>query len=312
MRHNPPVTSPVSTPDIKRDTALVAAVDEARAAVVEEAGPDMVGEHLGVVMEAERLATHMFACLNPAYVGWQWAVTVARAPRAKAVTISEVVLLPGPEALVAPAWLPWSERVRPGDLAPGDVLPTPVVDPRLVPGYTGADDLDALSSSSPLQPGAWEIGLGRERVLSLIGRDDAADRWSEGEFGPSAAMAKHASLDCATCGFLLPMGGPMGQLFAVCANEMSPADGRVVTLTYGCGAHSEVMVAPPEIPTAIEVIAAEDDGDDGVAVEDLTTVDVLADESTGDDVAVESTGDDAVDESTEDATTQDVVEDAQA
>ena len=262
------MTSPVSAPDVKRDTALVAAVDEARAAVVEEAGPDMVGDHLGVVMEAERLATHMFACLNPAYVGWQWAVTVARAPRAKAVTISEVVLLPGPEALVAPAWLPWSERVRPGDLAPGDVLPTPMDDPRLVPGYTGADDPEVLSSSSPLQPGSWEIGLGRERVLSLIGRDDAADRWSEGEFGPGAAMAKHATLDCSTCGFLLPMGGPMGQLFAVCANEMSPADGRVVTLTYGCGAHSEVMVAPPEAPTAVEVIGLADDGDDVVALEE--------------------------------------------
>ncbi len=256
------MTSLVSSPDVKRDTALVAAVAEARAAVVEEAGPDMVGDHLGVVMEAERLATHMFACLNPAYVGWQWAVTVARAPRAKSVTISEVVLLPGPEALVAPAWLPWSERVRPGDLAPGDVLPTPVDDPRLVPGLSGVDDLEALSSASPLQPGSWEIGLGRERVLSLIGRDDAADRWSEGEFGPGAAMAKHATLDCSTCGFLLPMGGPMGQLFGVCANEMSPADGRVVTLTYGCGAHSQVMIAPPEAPAAGDLDVAAVEGAD--------------------------------------------------
>lgn len=262
------MTSLAPTADVKRDTALVAAVDEARSAVVEEAGAEMVGDHLGVVMEAERLATHMFVCLNPAYVGWQWAVTVARAPRAKTVTISEVVLLPGPEALVAPAWLPWSERVRPGDLSPGDVLPTPADDPRLVPGFTGADDLEALSSASPLQPGSWEIGLGRERVLSLIGRDDAADRWSEGEFGPGAAMAKHATLECSTCGFLLPMGGPMGQFFAVCANEMSPADGRVVTLTYGCGAHSEVLVAPPETPAAVELVEVADEGDVAVAIED--------------------------------------------
>jgi hypothetical protein len=32
----------------------------------------------------------------------------------------------------------------------------------------------------------------------------------------------------------------MGQLFAVCANLMSPADGRIVALSFGCGAHSEV------------------------------------------------------------------------
>ena len=53
-------------------------------------------------------------------------------------------------------------------------------------------------------------------------------------------MARQASAECATCGFMLPMGGPLGQQFAVCANPMSPADGHVVALAFGCGAHSEV------------------------------------------------------------------------
>jgi len=271
--------------DVKRDSALVSAIDIAREALVDDVGADAVGEHLAVVMEGERLATHTFSCLNPAYVGWQWAVTVARAPRAKNVTVSEVVLLPGAEALVAPEWVPWSERVRPGDLAPGDVLPTQADDPRLVAGYTGADDLESLSSRSPLSPGSWEIGLGRYRVLSLIGRDDAADRWSEGEFGPNATMAKQASLECSTCGFMLAMDGPMGQLFAVCANEMSPADGRVVTLTYGCGAHSEAMVLlpPGTAPDSadvddVDVVDVVDDVDvtlEGEAVDDVDS-DVVA------------------------------------
>lgn len=278
MRHNQPVPDLLPAADAKRDTALVGAIAMAREALVDDVGTDVVGEHLAVVMEGERLATHTFACLNPAYVGWQWAVTLARTPRAKTMTVCEVVLLPGPEALVAPDWVPWSDRVRPGDLAPGDVLPTEVDDPRLVPGYTDADDVESLASRSPLSPGPWEIGLGRSRVLSLIGRDDAADRWSEGDFGPNAAMAKHASLECGTCGFLLPMDGPMGQLFAVCANEMSPADGRVVTLTYGCGAHSEAMVlvtadaATGDVDGAVEVDVELDDDivdvpDDAVEVE---------------------------------------------
>ncbi len=256
--------------DAKRDAALVAAVELAREAAVAEAGGDPVGEHLGVVMEGERLATHMFGCLNPAYVGWQWAVTLARAPRAKTLTVTEAVLLPGPEALIAPSWVPWSERVQAGDLSAGDVLPTPADDARLVAGMTGQDDLDGVASRAPLHPGQWEIGLGRVRVLSPIGRDDAADRWVEGDFGPNAPMAKQAALECATCGFLLPMDGPMGQQFAVCANEMSPADGRVVALAYGCGAHSEAMVAPqvdPE-PGSNEVAgAAEDSGVEAVAPE---------------------------------------------
>ena len=248
--------------DAKRDAALVAAIDQAREAVVVEAGSELVGEHLAVVMEGERLATHTFACLSPAYVGWQWAVTLARAPRAKVVTVTEVVLLPGEGALVAPEWVPWSDRVRPGDLGPGDVLPTSSDDPRLVAGFTGHDDLDGVASQAPVQPSQWEIGLGRIRVLSPIGRDDAADRWVEGDFGPGSAMAKQATLDCGTCGFMLPMDGPMGQQFAVCANEMSPADGHVVALTFGCGAHSEAFVAPQDEPEAGEVLSAEQVGAD--------------------------------------------------
>jgi hypothetical protein len=236
--HNGGVTTP--TVEAKRDAALIAAVDLARAAAMDEAGPDMVGEHVGVVMEDERLATHTFACLNPAYVGWTWAVTLARAPRLKSATVSDVVLLPGPDALVAPEWVPWSERVQPGDLAPGDVLPTRTDDARLVAGLTDEEALDGAASQAPLSPGQWEIGLGRVRVLSSLGRDEAADRWADGDFGPHAAMARQAALECGTCGFLLPIGGPLGQQFAVCANRMSPADGRVVALSYGCGAHSEV------------------------------------------------------------------------
>ncbi|HAN71497.1 MAG TPA: DUF3027 domain-containing protein [Actinobacteria bacterium] len=278
------MTSLVPVADVKRDAALVAAVDVARAAALEEAGEPAVGEHLDVVMEAERLATHLFACTNPAYVGWQWAVTVARVPRLKGVTVSEVVLLPGPDALVAPAWVPWSERVRPGDLSPGDVLPTSADDLRLVPGLTGSDDLESLASSAPLSPGQWEVGLGRLRVLSPIGRDDAADRWVEGDYGPDSAMAKHASLDCSSCGFMLPMSGPMGQLFAVCANEMSPADGHVVALTYGCGAHSEVMPALAEEPAP-----------GGVAPDDLMpgdeVIDAEAIEEGAEDIAVDETPD---------------------
>jgi len=233
--------SPAATStEVKRDAVLVAAVDVARSAAVADAGDAMVGEHLGVVMEGERVATHSFACESPAYVGWRWSVTIARAPRAKVITIDEVVLLPGPQALVAPEWVPWSERIRPGDLGPGDVLPTAPDDPRLIAGLTGEDDLESVAALSPLHPSEWEIGLGRARVLSPIGRDDAADRWVAGDFGPTTPMARQSALDCATCGFLMTIGGALGQAFGVCANVMSPADGHVVALAFGCGAHSEV------------------------------------------------------------------------
>jgi hypothetical protein len=231
------------------DAVLGKAVDVARAAAEEEAPWGTVGEHIGLDHEGERVATHYFACLDPAYVGWRWAVTVARAPRARVATVDEVVLLPGADALVAPPWVPWAERVQPGDLAVGTIWPTALDDQRLIAGFAGLDDLEGVADRSPVHPSQWEVGLGRIRVLSAYGRDVAAERWWSGDRGPESTMARSVPLTCSTCGFLLAIGGPLGQAFGVCAQEMSPADGCVVALSFGCGAHSEIELAERE-PTS--------------------------------------------------------------
>lgn len=236
-------TNAASTKDAwKVDAVLRDARDLAHDAVTDDVGPVIVGDHVGFVMDGERVGTHSFACTDPAYVGWRWAITVARAPRAKVATICEIVLLPGPESLRAPAWIPWSDRIRPGDLGVGDVLPTPADDARLAAGVTGADEIDAIiDRDEPRGWTGWEVGLGRSRVLSVDGRDAAADRWDGGEFGPDTAMAEAAPKPCATCGFLVHVAGPLSRSFGVCANEFAPADGRLVSLAFGCGAHSEVV-----------------------------------------------------------------------
>jgi hypothetical protein len=241
--------TPPTTTRVRRtatsDAVLAAACDLAREAVLAVAPADHVGEHVGFQSDSDRLGTHRFAVRAPGYRGWEWAVTVARPPRARVATVDEVVMLPGVEALVAPAWVPWSLRLAPGDLGPGDVLPTPQDDPRLAPGWSALDDLAAAADEPPLRPAGWEFGIGRPRVLSVIGREEAAERWWAGDFGPASAMARAAPASCTTCGFLLPIGGPLGQAFGVCANGMSPADGRTVSLEYGCGAHSEVSAERP-------------------------------------------------------------------
>jgi hypothetical protein len=254
-----------TAPDLT-DGVLTAAVDLARDAANVEAGGDWVGDHLEVAMEGERLATHLFACTNPAYRGWRWAVTVTRADGFDEVTITDAVLLPGPDSLIAPAWVPWAERVRPGDLGPGDVLPTAANDLRLVPGFTDEDSLEGLSSLAPLSPGMWELGLGRARVLSVLGRDEATERWEEGDFGAEAPMAKAAGQPCGTCGFLIILGGALGQAFGVCANAFAPADGRVVALNYGCGAHSEVEGGESE---NIAVVVTDEESWDHVDLSDV-------------------------------------------
>ncbi len=222
------------------DAACAAAVDLARAAAEEEAGAGAVGEHLGVAAEGDRLVTHSFAALAKGYRGWRWAVTVARAPRARNVTVCEVVLLPGADAVLAPAWLPWEERIAPGDLGAADVLPYRADDPFLAPGVTVTDEDDEDHAA------LWELGLGRVRVLSFEGREAAATRWYTGDRGPTADEAVHATASCSTCGFFVPVSGALRRAFGVCANEWSPSDGKVVSVDHGCGAHSETDVEPPE------------------------------------------------------------------
>src|SRR5699024_4673840 len=89
------------------DTVLEGAVELARAAL----GDEPVGEHLGFTLEAERLGTHYFAATAPGYTGWRWYVTLSRIPRSRNATVCESGLLPGDESLLAPAWLPWAERL---------------------------------------------------------------------------------------------------------------------------------------------------------------------------------------------------------
>ena len=229
----PPIGDTGQVPDVM-DAALRDAVDLARAVAVEVAG-DAVGDHLGAESEDELVVTHAFATTDKAYVGWRWTVTLTRAEGSDEVTVDDVVLLPGDGALLAPAWVPWSERVRPDDLAPGDLLPPPKDDPRLVPAYTDTTDEVAAEAF-------WELGLGRPRVLGLDGRLDAADRWYDGEQGPFSPMAKQAPGQCLDCAFRLPLAGGLSALFGVCANAFAPDDGKVVSLDHGCGAHSETAV----------------------------------------------------------------------
>jgi Protein of unknown function (DUF3027) len=233
---------------VKPDTVGVRAVDAAREALLELVDPADVGEHLGHAAEDERVVTHYFECRRRGYRGWRWAVTVARAVRLKSVTVDEVVLLPSEGAIVAPEWLPYRDRIQAGDLSPGDLLPTEEDDPRLVPGYLSGDPGDDLVDEDSVRAVVDELGLGRARVLSLEGRDLAAQRWYDGSHGPESPLALSAPAHCESCGFLVRLAGPLAQAFGVCANAQANDDGRVVSWDHGCGAHSEAQLAKRSLP----------------------------------------------------------------
>ena len=279
------------------ETKLSKAKDVARKFLVEEITEQRVGEHLGFVVEGENVATHKFKCVDKAYVGWNWAVTLAIVDSASEVTVSEILLLPGEGAILASSWIPWEQRVEPGDIGVGDVLPTAPDDTRLVPGYTGVDDL----FEEKLTPEGWEVGLGRFRVLSVLGKDQTAMRWYDGDRGPRAPIAEAVTDKCVTCGFYVAISGSLGRSFGACTNKFAADDGKVVSIDHGCGGHSEIVVDLHSIPTGgmvfddnnldtaevtdeevVETEVAEideDDDDDDTEVEDLDLSADVIDES---------------------------------
>lgn len=88
-----------------------APIDIARKAAEEVAPRDTVGAFLEVVAEGKGVNSYLFETKQKGYPGWRWSVTLFQANKKSPITISEVVLLPGDAALLAPNWVPWSERL---------------------------------------------------------------------------------------------------------------------------------------------------------------------------------------------------------
>lgn len=158
---------------LTKEPLLAGAIAQARAALLEVTPEKNVGAHAGLVQEAERLVTHAFTCLMPGYRGWYWTVTLARAPRSKKVTINEIVLRPGEEALLAPEWVPWADRLRPGDIGPADRLPYNPNDPNLqdVAGEASAElaGQAADTAAAAAQAAAAESGSGAAKSEKAAG-----------------------------------------------------------------------------------------------------------------------------------------------
>ena len=215
------------------------ALELAREAAIMDAGEKkLVGSFVSVDFDDEgRIGSYLFEAFLPGYKGWRWVVTVAKIDEKNDPTICDVVVLPGPDSLLAPEWIPYVDRIQPGDIGVGDIVPTSPDDTRLVPGFAalpGDEELDAVQ--------LWELGLGRARVMSIEGRDQTSKRWYTGDRGPETPIAKMAPKPCVSCGFFLPISGSLRAAFGVCANAISPEDGRVVSVDHGCGAHSEATV----------------------------------------------------------------------
>ena len=99
------------------DEVLLASVGLARAALLQITPAATIGEVVGSsAVEDHVLALH-FESKLPGYPGWHWTVALSRIDDSSEPNVLEVEMLPGEQALIAPDWLPWSERLAEYQLA---------------------------------------------------------------------------------------------------------------------------------------------------------------------------------------------------
>ena len=88
-----------------------ALLELAQAAAADFAKPNSLGEFVESVEEEPGVTTFMWQSTHAGYLGWRVAAIVAHFGGDEPATVSEVLLVPGVDALVAPDWVPWSERL---------------------------------------------------------------------------------------------------------------------------------------------------------------------------------------------------------
>lgn len=90
---------------------LAVATRELALAALQEITPtSTVGPFAGHTVEDSGAVSLRFENRLPGYPGWYWTVSVAQVDGAEP-TVLEVELMPGESALLAPDWVPWTERL---------------------------------------------------------------------------------------------------------------------------------------------------------------------------------------------------------
>lgn len=102
---------PQTAPALAADPVLLAARAQARAALAEITDESSIGADEGHEVHEAHVLTLYFECRLAGYPGWRWAATLSRVDEESPVNVLEVELLPGPGAVVAPEWVPWSVRL---------------------------------------------------------------------------------------------------------------------------------------------------------------------------------------------------------
>lgn len=111
LAHDDTSAGAESAVPIDADEVLLAAVDQARAELTKITPADTVGDPIGHIVEGEHVLSLLFECTMTGYPGWHWTVSMSRIDENSAPSVLETELMPGSDALLAPDWIPWSDRL---------------------------------------------------------------------------------------------------------------------------------------------------------------------------------------------------------
>ena len=93
------------------DPSLIEAKELALAALREITPEDTIGDPADYAVEGDGIVSLRFRSQLLGYPGWFWTVSLTRV-EGEEPTVLEAELLPGDGALLAPDWVPWSQRLE--------------------------------------------------------------------------------------------------------------------------------------------------------------------------------------------------------
>ena len=143
-------------------------------AAVEASSRNAVGFFIESLEEDEGVVTYLFEGKLKGYVGWRWSVSVYQVDENSPATVSEVLLVPGPESLIAPDWVPWSERLADYKALQAELEAQAALDAEEADDSDDVDDVEELEDAVEELDSTIALDSAEDAVISEPELEDSA------------------------------------------------------------------------------------------------------------------------------------------
>lgn len=165
--------------------------------------PEEVGDFVQSIDLGDDVSDFRFVCHRKGYEGWQWAVTLYHDVELDSWSVNESTLVPTKDSLLAPAWIPWKDRLEAADLSVTDSLGTDPDDPRMEDGFrkTEVAEEDSVSvaetgqSDSSVAGQSSDDGDGETEAEVSVSTQIDESTTPDGEAAANGAAKVDADID---------------------------------------------------------------------------------------------------------------------